>query len=352
MPHLAGIRIEQYRCFDTLTVDGFSRVNVIVGANNSGKTALLEAVELVAADASPARLASSLTRRGQYFADASPDVGAARDTDALLDAWELRRGREPIQNQQPLFRLFAVGDEQPRVAVESRHEQGVFSLLLAGRGKARRIPLVGRRGVSGAGLDAGRSMGAPDPQNVVYVGSQLTPAGMMKRGWAAIAGNSTEDFVVEALKCIDPTIEKVIFAPTLQTPSGYEGWYLRTTQSKSRLALSGFGEGLKRSLALAFALATASGGTLLVDEIENGLHYSTMPQLWRFLVATARQLDVQVFVTSHSKDWLESLADLHREQPQLAADVTVHRLVQGQATSTRFTAERIAELEDLDLESR
>jgi|GEM_PF-2767527 len=44
---LRDLAIQNYRCFKDFHIDGLARVNLIVGANNSGKTSLLEAVYLL-----------------------------------------------------------------------------------------------------------------------------------------------------------------------------------------------------------------------------------------------------------------------------------------------------------------
>jgi AAA15 family ATPase/GTPase len=38
------ISIKNFRCFGNTTIEGFKRINLIGGLNNSGKTALLEAI--------------------------------------------------------------------------------------------------------------------------------------------------------------------------------------------------------------------------------------------------------------------------------------------------------------------
>ena len=64
MPLITGLTVENFRCFPKLSVKGLTRVNLIVGANNSGKTALLEALEWHASGGSPVRLWEGLERRG------------------------------------------------------------------------------------------------------------------------------------------------------------------------------------------------------------------------------------------------------------------------------------------------
>jgi AAA15 family ATPase/GTPase len=68
------------------------------------------------------------------------------------------------------------------------------------------------------------------------------------------------------------------------------------------------GDGVKRVLSIVLAIASASGGVVLIDEIENGLHYSVQKQVWQAIAEAARRLDVQVFATTHS--W-ECLAKAH-----------------------------------------
>ena len=73
------------------------------------------------------------------------------------------------------------------------------------------------------------------------------------------------------------------------------------------------GEGLRSWLSLLLALEDGANGVVLVDEIENGLHYSVHARIWQAIAQTARELDCQVFVTTHSYEFVrhahEALAD-------------------------------------------
>lgn len=57
-----------------------------------------------------------------------------------------------------------------------------------------------------------------------------------------------------------------------------------------------------RILAMAMSLVTSENGVLLVDEIETGLHYEAQTDMWRLILETAKELNVQVFATTHSWD--------------------------------------------------
>ena len=47
MAYIKSIEINQFRSIKKLSVSGFSNINLIVGDNNSGKTTLLEAIQLL-----------------------------------------------------------------------------------------------------------------------------------------------------------------------------------------------------------------------------------------------------------------------------------------------------------------
>ena len=54
-------------------------------------------------------------------------------------------------------------------------------------------------------------------------------------------------------------------------------------------------------LGLVLSMSEASGGLLLIDEIENGLHHSVQEEVFSILLDLAKSFDVQIFATTHSK---------------------------------------------------
>src|SRR6185437_14730199 len=66
------------------------------------------------------------------------------------------------------------------------------------------------------------------------------------------------------------------------------------------------GEGIRRLLSLLLAINKATGGNVLIDEVENGLHHSVMVQVWQAIAEAARRADVQVFATTHSYECIQA----------------------------------------------
>ena len=82
------------------------------------------------------------------------------------------------------------------------------------------------------------------------------------------------------------------------------------------LPLRSLGDGVQRILGIALALVNATDGILLIDEIENGIHYSVQPELWQLIFQLARRLNVQVFATTHSWDCIEGFQKAAQEDKQ------------------------------------
>jgi AAA15 family ATPase/GTPase len=174
--------------------------------------------------------------------------------------------------------------------------------------------------------------------------NRLAP-GQLAGLWTNVELTPAEQRTIDALRLIEPQIERIAI-------SASDGAKVLLRGATSPVPLGSLGEGVSRILTLALHLALTPRGFLLIDEIENDLHWSVMPKVWRFLIEAALAGQTQIFAATHSKDWLEGLADLHRKNPELAAHVAVHRLEAGEPTSIRFDAARIAEYVEMEMEAR
>ena len=91
---------------------------------------------------------------------------------------------------------------------------------------------------------------------------------------------------------------------------------VRSGSFRRPVPLRSFGDGLNRLFAIALSIVNARGGVLLVDEFENGLHYSVQLDAWRMMFRLAQELAVQVFATSHSQDVVNAFQEAAVESPE------------------------------------
>jgi AAA15 family ATPase/GTPase len=76
-----------------------------------------------------------------------------------------------------------------------------------------------------------------------------------------------------------------------------------------KMPLSLMGEGTAKLLSIMLAIATHKGGIVLIDEIENGVHYSIHPKFWQLIVTLSKRYQCQLFLTTHSYEIIKSLKE-------------------------------------------
>ena len=69
-----------------------------------------------------------------------------------------------------------------------------------------------------------------------------------------------------------------------------------------------FGDGVRHLISVVTALYKSENGYLFIDEIDNGIHYSQLDNLWSIILTVSKKQNVQVFATTHSKECIESYA--------------------------------------------
>ena len=50
----------------------------------------------------------------------------------------------------------------------------------------------------------------------------------------------------------------------------------------------------------------------VIDEIENGIHYTNYEKLWKIILEASKQASCQVFATTHSKECIEAFNKINQ----------------------------------------
>jgi|GEM_PF-508864 len=73
--------------------------------------------------------------------------------------------------------------------------------------------------------------------------------------------------------------------------------------------ITSYGEGLQRIFEIALSFAYCKNGVLLIDELETAIHYSLLVDFTKFIQELAVKFNVQVFITSHSKECIRAFVE-------------------------------------------
>jgi len=113
------------------------------------------------------------------------------------------------------------------------------------------------------------------------------------------------------------------------------------------------GDGINRVLTIILALINSDNGFLLIDEFENGLHYSVQEKLWSIIFELSKKLNVQVFVTTHSNDCIKSFENVlsKEENSQLGQMIRLDN-INGEIHQVTFNVDELNIAVDNNIEMR
>jgi len=130
-----------------------------------------------------------------------------------------------------------------------------------------------------------------------------------------------EERLLGLLREIDPRLQKLRYAkaPGTQVPLVYAHFGL-----KNALSMTQTGQGFSKLFSLFCQMLVSKAKVLLIDEIENGLYYESMPEIWKGIATLAASEDIQVFATTHSRECIVAAHGALSKTP--AYDFALHRL--------------------------
>ncbi len=319
--HLPNLTIRRFRGIQDLSIERLGRVTLIAGKNGVGKTTVLDAVRVYASCNRHFVLADILSNREELKGSRGEDSGdlASPDWDALF------YGRQTSPNSPIVIgptgisaglriRITPLNRED-----ENRWGRGLFDSVSADDARVLRVALDGREHAIPLSIPT-RHWGhttilgesdLPAGSQCEFLGPNVLDNYDIARFWDRVALTDDENRAVEALRLVfGETIERAAVIGDDRSSGSRFGRraVVRIAGQERPVPLRSLGDGAVRLFGVALALANSQGGFLLIDEAENGIHYSLQRDFWRMVLLTAQESNVQVFATTHSWDCVAGFA--------------------------------------------
>ena len=296
---LEKIAIRHFRGFRELEMARMGRLNLLTGRNNAGKTSLLEAVFLLSGGGN-ARMAVA--------ANVVRTVTGSRDAVFPVMWRPLFHGLKARMPASIAVRHRLLGNLSLDLSMESPE---AINVPLGGNGESISSPAGVRslvftfKGPEGT-TRQGRVTPGPEgieierpAADVPFPCYLLSSAGASEQDDAIMLGQlrtrKQGGLLLRALRVIEPRLTGVE-----DSAASGEPMIWCDIGMDELVPLASMGEGMVRIARVVLAIAGCSGGVVLIDEVENGLHHDVLPKVWRVVQAAAQQFDVQVFATTHS----------------------------------------------------
>lgn len=282
------IIINEYKCFKDFELKNLSKVNIISGRNNVGKTALLEVLFI----------------------------------DNLSDDW-WRSISEP-------FAYIAKNRDIEKTKIEKYLKNTNFSAYNYSKNKNFTIKYKNRYEIKNKdlvakydndkdflyytlydkdeSLESLSNIEAPsDVKN--FINSSRPTNKMLVQLYSGIQTRGVQHKFLEYLKILDSNIawiEPQLFDDELLLR-------INLINPEHSLISSELGEGVNRYIEILATLLINSKGSVFIDEIENGLHYSKLKYIAKAIIEIAQKEDIQIFITTHDKETIEAFVQASEE---------------------------------------
>ncbi len=315
---LPDLYIENFRGIRKLSIPRLGRVTLLAGRNGVGKTTVLDAIRIYAARGRHQVLAQILDVRDEITTPRDP----SEDGPIQVDWAAMFHGRS-VSEQASL----SVGPREKtgRLRIKATildYEDPAFSsvprkLLQRLSGDRLRVFEVDNQGHGYFLIPLGYGGTLPGAKELLpeikheLVGPGLLARSDVARIWRKVALTDDEEQLTRSIGLIygvEVGRIGVIGDDARESAGDRLRAIVRLKSDKSPVPLRSLGEGASRLFGVALALASSRNGFCLIDEAENGIHYSVQQEFWRMVLHTAHENNTQVVATTHSWDCIAGFA--------------------------------------------
>lgn len=318
--HIKNIKIQNYRGIKNLEIENFKAVNILVGDNNAGKTSLLEAIQIFL-NPTMYTLSKVAEQRENY----KPEI--------RMNLYDSLYYLFNIKNKEPyFFQIQGKFDKkQEKIKIEAEKEKIYIS--------KNKIPFNNIKNITSNQEEiynykykiilndkeeqfelnkySDFSFKVTEP-NIKVNFIQSIDHIINDSFSELLKEKHIKDKAVNLLKEFEEEIQDMryvpkdeIYVPVLEINNG------------DYIPVALYGDGLKKALTMLNAIIKAENGVLLIDEYETALHTSIMKKVFKFMAETAKEENVQLFLTTHS---LEAVDKFLSANSELIDDINIIRL--------------------------
>lgn len=326
------LAIDHYRGLNELVINDLSAVNIFVGANNSGKTSVLEALKIMSDPSGLTQAARLALRRAQI----DPEAKKKHLVRYVLNAFQESRDEEGQSFYhiklgacvRDTYYQYEVDGTVGEVVNAAGETETVFDAAI----KSSSDP--GKADYTMVQLKDGQDVIVPSDKKPLYRSFYFSSSVGYYRACTAlladyIVRNGKQD-VLHIIQSFDPGVDDISVIR--------EDIYLHSARPGT-MPLFAYGSGLQKAVLLAVVLAYSKNGAILIDEIDNAIHASAFEGVFQWFLNSCLKWNVQAFLTTHSAEAIDAiLKTAHRDYPgeDVLRVITLRQDLEGGITRAKI----------------
>ena len=327
------VTINHFRRFEQLTLSNLNRINIFAGINNSGKTSVLEAIYLLSQHNSTNALTKIEKYRAKFDQDLNPtwfknNMSKEIDVSGIFNSKSTTLSINATSTNEDIDKSGYLTTLEIDASYDNVNHHSKVHIF-----KDKPI----QQFFDSAHYLCNATLSSPYRYNEEE----------LKYAHLKAVEDKTIDKIINFIsKEIDSNIKKI----ELVDVGGIQRFMVTSDEFKSSKDITNYGEGVQRIFEIALLFASAKGGIVLIDEFESAIHKSLLVKFSRFVHQLAVEFNIQVFLTSHSKECIDSFITNGCDISQVSAYILDSKL--AEVKSTYVSGEKLKkyiELLDFDL---
>ena len=296
--HFGEIFVHSYRKLHEIRVKNLSKVNIFVGGNNLGKTSMLESFYLL----SQLNDINAFLDLEKYRGKFNSDFHSKWIHKNFISDIELKGSFNGAETSLCLTK---------QETDEDIEKSGYLSTIES-EGKVKDIT-----------LESSIHLYTTKAPELRFSKSQvLCPANftnpfrynteLLKKAHANAVKEKYFDQVIMFIQThLDRSIEKI----EMISDEGESRFMVSSSRIKEAVDITKYGEGLQRVFEIALLMVYSKNGVICIDEVDSAIHKSLLIEFTKFIQQTAEQFNVQVFLSTHSKECIDAFVknDYHND---------------------------------------
>lgn len=343
------LSIENFRGIRRTEISNLSRINLFFGKNNCGKSSLLEAIFVLSNRFNPT-LALKINELRHYYNNTLEGLSSSfynRDSDTPIhitsESTEHGRYLMTISTERILSK--EIEDNTPVSYDGKEYRLKVFTST-----DGKQNPTTGFEVFRKDGKLVLTLQNTPTERHrdtCIY----MTPTYPFYEAIDVLKDmlqNKQKDSLLSSLQTLEPSISDIAVI-------GND--IMVDVAINKLLPINILGDGIRKILSIILNINACKGGMLLIDEVDNGFHFTSMSSLWQTILSTASACDTQIFVTTHNIDSLKSLSNVLNKQAnsQMRQEISAYKLIKkdnAELVALRYGYEEFIHMMSNDIEIR
>lgn len=290
--HFHHLIIQQYKKLNKLEVKKLSKVNIFVGGNNMGKTSILESFYL----------ASQLNNINAFL--------------------ELEKFRSRLNHINPQWLANSISQEKP-IELKGIFNTTAFEVHIRNQPSESSdfdktgyiTTIITESKVDESSFSSELHLfETKDAERRFSTSMMICPANftspyrynndLLKKAHSFAV---SEKYFDEILSFIQFYLDKNIETIDLIEEANKQSRFMVTSSTLTKaIDITKYGEGLQRVFEIALLMVYSTNGIICIDEIDSAIHKSLLIKFTEFVQRLADKFNVQVFLTTHSKECIDA----------------------------------------------